>query len=161
LAEAEVRQRLEDRLKAHGVHPGRLTFIAPLPLWRDHVFHYNYLDVALDTTPWSSATTGFEALSMGVPLVAIRGNRMAARMSSSLAKGLGHGEWIGSTPKAYADIVETLCADLSALRKEKATRQQETFASTLFDGPDLANNVINLFSDLISTMQNSAKEAAL
>ena len=148
LAEAEVRQRLEDRLKTHGVQPGRLTFIAPLPLWSDHVYHYNYLDVALDTTPWSSATTGFEALSMGVPLVAIRGNRMASRMSSSLAKGLGHGEWIGTSLEAYADIVENLCADLSALRKEKAARQQETFASPLFDGPDLANSVMDLFRDL-------------
>ena len=158
LEDAAVRQRLEERLNAHGVHPGRLTFIAPLKMWREHVYHYNYLDLALDTTPWSSATTGFEALGMGVPLVAIRGNRMAARMSSSLLKGLGRSEWIGNTPETYADIVEGLCTDLASLRKGKANRQQETLASPLFDDVDLANSVMDLFSELHASVMRSGEE---
>jgi predicted O-linked N-acetylglucosamine transferase (SPINDLY family) len=146
----EVRQRLEERLKAHGVHPGRLTFIAPVNQWSDHVYLYNHLDIALDTTPWSSATTGFEALAMGVPLVAIRGQRMAARMSSSLLKGLGRGEWVSNSVDAFADIIEQLCADLPTLRQHKTTRQQETLASPLFDGPDLAHHVTQLFAELVA-----------
>ncbi|MFN9545947.1 MAG: tetratricopeptide repeat protein [Cyanobacteriota bacterium] len=158
LLDPVMRQRLEDRLAERGVHPGRVTFLAPLQKWQDHVDHYNLLDIALDTTPWSSATTGFEALAMGVPLVAIRGNRMAARMSSSLVKGLGRREWIGETAERIADIVAELCADLPTLRKEKAARQREVFASPLFDGADLANQVMNLFSDLVSSVTESKRE---
>lgn len=146
-----IRTSLEQRLADLGVHPGRLTFIAPLGLWSDHVYHYNFLDLALDTTPWSSATTGFEALAMGVPLLAIRGKTMASRMSSSLVKGVGRSPWISSTPTDFADVVETLCGDLSALRKEKKDRQQQTFASPLFDGPDLARHCMDLFAEIVSS----------
>lgn len=148
LQDPAMRTRLEERLTALGVHPSRVTFLAPLNLWWDHVDHYNILDIALDTTPWSSATTGFEALAMGVPLVAIRGSTMAARMSSSLVKGLGRREWIGDTPESVASIVANLCADLPTLRAEKAARQQQVFASALFDGADLANCVMDLFANI-------------
>lgn len=150
LQDPAMRQRLEDRLAGFGVHPGRVTFLAPLEQWTDHVDHYNILDVALDTTPWSSATTGFEALAMGVPLVAIRGNRMASRMSSSLVRGVGREEWIGDTPEAIATIVAELCSDLPELRRNKATRQRNALASSLFDGVDLSNQLMDLFEDLVA-----------
>ena len=145
LQDPVLRQRLEDRLANLGVHPGRLMLLAPVPLWWDHVDHYNLLDVALDTTPWSSATTGFEVLAMGVPLVTIRGNRMSARMSSSLVRGLDRNEWLADTPEAFAAIVANLCADLPKLRASKTTRQQEALASPLFDEVDLALQVTDLF----------------
>jgi protein O-GlcNAc transferase len=145
LQDPDVRQRLQDRLDARGVAPGRLTFLAPVAGWHNHVDHYNLLDVALDTTPWSSATTGFEALGMGVPLVPIRGSRMASRMSSGLVRGLGRGEWIGDDSRAITAVVANLCANLPALREGKVRRQREALASPLFDGADLATKVTELF----------------
>jgi predicted O-linked N-acetylglucosamine transferase (SPINDLY family) len=149
LQDSALRKRLEERFAAYGVKPSRLVFHAPVTLWWEHVDHYNILDIALDTTPWSSATTGFEALAMGVPLVAIRGSTMASRMSSSLVKGLGRPEWIGDSPQAIADIIESLCSDLPALRQAKATRQQEVFSSPLFDSVDFAHSVTDLFSAMV------------
>lgn len=149
LQERPMRERLEERFAALGIPANRLTFLAPVQAWWDHVDHYNVLDIALDTTPWSSATTGFEALAMGVPLVAIRGNSMASRMSSSLVKGMGKPEWAGGSPEAIADIVEALCADIPTLRKDKAARQQAVFAGPLFDGVELANRVMDLFASVV------------
>jgi protein O-GlcNAc transferase len=151
LQDPAIRQRLEERLSLLGVSPGRLIFVAPLGSWHDHVYHYNYLDVALDTTPWSSATTGFEALSMGVPLVAIRGNTMASRMSSSLVKGLQQDRWIAQKPEDFADIVESLCNDLVVLREERSKRQRAVFQSLLFDGADLAEKLTDLFGELVAS----------
>jgi protein O-GlcNAc transferase len=151
LQDPGVRGRLEERLQRLGVEPGRLIFVAPLDFWWHHVEHYNYLDVALDTTPWSSATTGFEALGMGVPVVAIRGDQMAARMSSALLKGLGREEWISQTPDDFADIVAKLCGELDQLRQDKGIRQRETFDSPLFDGPGLATSVTDLFKALVAS----------
>jgi len=156
LRDPAIRQRLEERLAHHGVHPGRITFLSPLGTWFDHVFHYNYLDLALDTTPWSSATTGFEALAMGLPLVAIRGNSMASRMSSSLLKGLGRSDCIAHDPQEFGEIVARLCFDLNGLRQGKQERQIATFNSQLFDGADLANHVTDLLVNLSRTKGNNA-----
>ncbi|MFM9071946.1 MAG: tetratricopeptide repeat protein [Cyanobium sp.] len=138
VVDPEVRNALETNLKARGIEPTRLAFLPPEGLWQDHVDFYNILDVALDTTPWSSATTCFEALAMGTPMVAIRGQRMAARMSSSLVKGLGMENWVAETPHEFGLIVETLCRNLSDLRNSKNALQQRTLSSALFNGKDLA-----------------------
>jgi predicted O-linked N-acetylglucosamine transferase (SPINDLY family) len=101
--------------------------------------------VALDTTPWSSATTGFDALMMGVPLVAIRGGCTAARMSASIVQGLGRPEWIAETPEQFAAIVAELCADLPALRASKQELRRGVQASPLFDGVDLTRHLEQAF----------------
>jgi len=143
-----VRTRMGERLGDVGVEANRVVFMPPEPEWKDHVDLYNVIDVALDTTPWSSATTAFEALAMGTPLVAIRGNRMVARMSSSVVRGLGQPEWIAETPEQFADRVASLCEDIPKLRADKAERQRQMLASALFDGADLARQVEDAFLEM-------------
>ena len=137
-----VCERIADVLaRDHDVDSQRLRFLPMLGEWNDHVDCYNILDVALDTTPWSSATTGFEALAMGAPLVVIKGGCTAARMSTSLVQGMGRPEWVARTPEEFAAIVADLCSDLPALRAGKKERQRQAQNSLLFDGPDLAHHL--------------------
>jgi predicted O-linked N-acetylglucosamine transferase (SPINDLY family) len=107
----------------------------------EHLRTYNQIDVALDTTPWSSASTGFDALAMGVPLVAIRGDCASARMSSSLLRGIDREEWIQEDPAGFAAVVAELTADLPRLRAGRTERQRRVLASPLFDPIDLAHHV--------------------
>jgi len=127
------------------VDASRISFLAHVGSWEEHMATYNQLDVALDTTPWSSATTGFDALAMGVPLVAIRGGCTAARMSASIVKGLGRPECIAESPQQFAEIVAALCADLPALRASKPEMRSLVLASPLFDGVDLSNELEQAF----------------
>ena len=156
VADPNVCERIADVLaKEHDVDPQRLRFLPMLGEWNDHVDCYNILDVALDTTPWSSATTGFEALAMGAPLVAIKGGCTAARMSTSLVQGVGRPEWVARTPDEFAAIVAELCADLPALRAGKQERQRQAQNSSLFDGKDLAQHL----QTALIAMVNKAKQA--
>ncbi len=145
VADAETRERIVRTLAGHGVAPERISFLGYVGGWEDHMATYNHLDVALDTTPWSSATTGFDALAMGVPLVAIRGGCTAARMSASILKGLGRPEWIAETPEQFAAIVAGLCADLPALRDSKPELRGRVLSSPLFDGLDLTRQLEQAF----------------
>jgi predicted O-linked N-acetylglucosamine transferase (SPINDLY family) len=145
VADAETRARIVHSLAGHGVAPERISFLGYVGGWEDHMATYNQLDVALDTTPWSSATTGFDALAMGVPLVAIRGGCTAARMSASILKGLGRPEWIAETPDQFAAIVARLCADLPALRASKPELRRRVLTSPLFDGLDLTRQLEQAF----------------
>ncbi len=145
VADAETRERIVRTLAGDGVAPERISFLDYVGGWEDHMATYNQLDVALDTTPWSSATTGFDALAMGVPLVAIRGGCTAARMSASILKGLGRPEWIAETPEQFAAIVARLCADLPALRASRPELRRRVLASPLFDGADLSVHLEEAF----------------
>ncbi|MFM7547744.1 MAG: tetratricopeptide repeat protein [Cyanobacteriota bacterium] len=133
-----VRERITAFLGRGGVERERIRFLPPTGSWEEHMALYNAIDVALDATPWSSASTGFDALSMGVPLVAIRGGCTAARMSAAILLGIGRGEWIADSPARFAAVVAGLCRDLESLRQGKHSLRQQVLASPLFDGADLA-----------------------
>jgi predicted O-linked N-acetylglucosamine transferase (SPINDLY family) len=134
-------ERIRTALAQRGIDPARLSFRPRLAAMGDHLRAYNGLDIALDTTPWSSSSTAFDALSMGVPLVAIRGDGASARMSSSLLTGIGREEWICGDPAGFAAAVAELCRDLPALRAGRAARQRQVLASPLYDPLDLAQHV--------------------
>jgi protein O-GlcNAc transferase len=148
LQDKAVKDFLEKRLENYGVSAERVRMIPPVAEWSDHLDFYNILDIALDTTPWSSATTGFEALGMGVPLVALRGDRMVARMSSSLVKGLGHCEWVAHSAEEAVNIIEDLGQSITNLRENKKRLQEEALASVLWDGYGLCKELENAFSSM-------------
>jgi predicted O-linked N-acetylglucosamine transferase (SPINDLY family) len=140
-ANASACTRIRSGLEQRGIPPSRLSFLPRQAAMEEHLRTYNQIDVALDTTPWSSASTGFDALAMGVPLVAIRGDCASARMSSSLLRGIDREEWIQEDPAGFAAVVAELTADLPRLRAGRTERQRRVLASPLFDPIDLAHHV--------------------
>jgi predicted O-linked N-acetylglucosamine transferase (SPINDLY family) len=140
-----VRLKIEASLGKRGVEPSRLAFFPPEGEWYDHVDFYNILDIAFDTTPWSSATTCFEAIAMGTPMIAIRGQRMSARMSSSLVKSIGMDQLVATTAYQFGEAAEKLCIDISMLRDSKRKRQIEASKSKLFDGKNLTEELESCF----------------
>lgn len=147
-------ERIRNFIRNQGVDPERLLFMPMTADWNDHLQHYNLVDVALDATPWSSATTAFDALGMGVPLVAIRGNCMSARMSSSIVKAIGKGSWVATNPDQYSNIVADLCEDLGALRRNRCERQKDFLASKLFDSAGMANCLQDAFTSMVRNARN-------
>lgn len=137
-ADPQVRERITGTLAAAGVDPARVRFEGWAADWAAHMAAYNRIDLALDATPWSSATTAFEALAMGTPLLAIRGATLAGRMSTAVLEGFGEPGWIADTPEALAAIARELTADLPTLRAGRVERRERAVAGPLFDGADLA-----------------------
>ncbi len=144
--------RILDSFNADGISAKRIEFRGRNASWYDHLSAYNDIDIALDTTPWSSATTGFDALVMGVPLVAIRGDAMVSRMSSSLVRGLGRQDWEATTPKEFAAIVGTLADEIETHRGGKSLLQQQVLASQLYDAKDLAMHLDKAFESMIKKL---------
>lgn len=149
-----ARRRILESLERQGVESSRVTFLPWTKTWHEHMHCHNQIDIALDTTPWSSSTTAFNALSMGVPLVAIRGQTMAARMSASIVSGIGKPEWICDTEEAFAATLVGLSSNLSALRAGKQSLQEEVLSSQLFDGKHLTQHLESAFRQMIASNQS-------
>lgn len=128
-----TRKRIEETLEQLGIHPDRIYFFGPVGSHLDHLDSYNAIDIALDTTPWSGATTAFEALGMGVPLVAICGDTTSGRMSTSVVSAAGKSHWIAHSKEDFARIAAELAEDYQHLRKSKASMQREIRSGILFD----------------------------
>jgi protein O-GlcNAc transferase len=140
-ADLASRERLLRHLRREGIAPDRIELVARVADWSAHMALYNRVDIALDTIPLNSGTTGFDALVMGVPLVAMRGNWMGARLTATMLKALGRPEWIADNPTEYVQILQTLAADRVALAAIKESLRAQVFASELCDQQGLARDL--------------------
>ncbi|MCP9837859.1 tetratricopeptide repeat protein [Cyanobium sp. N.Huapi 1H5] len=137
-----------EELMSFGVDSCRVTFLGQTLGWREHMDHFNLIDIAFDTTPWSGATTAFDTLSMGVPLIGIRGDCTSARMSSSVLKAIGADDWISETPEEFASIALGLASDLNALRGGKEKLQHRVLKSSLYDAVGLTRALEYAFEEM-------------
>lgn len=128
-----IRKRIEETLEQLGVNPNRIYFFGPVGSHLDHLDCYNAIDIALDTTPWSGATTAFEALGMGVPLIAICGETTSGRMSTSVVSAAGRNDLIANSIDDFARIASKLANNYKQIRADKSTMQQDIRSGILFD----------------------------
>ncbi|HZP65347.1 MAG TPA: tetratricopeptide repeat protein, partial [Rudaea sp.] len=109
-----------DRAGRSGIAAERIE-LAGYGTPRDALSAYGEVDIALDTFPFSGCATSCDALSMGVPVVALRGETMAGRQSASLLTSLGLSELVCADARAYVETAVALAentARRAALRQE-------------------------------------------
>jgi predicted O-linked N-acetylglucosamine transferase (SPINDLY family) len=139
---------LQEQFAQRGVDPQRVV-CGPVQTGNmRHLQAYQEIDVALDSFPWSGHTTACEALWMGVPVVTLRGERYAGRMTASVLESLGLGEWVAATPEDYVRIA----AELAAAEQERARLRQELrpllLRSSLCDGRSFTRGLEEVYRRL-------------
>lgn len=92
---------------------------------------------------------------MGVPLVAMRGNWMGVRLTSSMHNALGRPEWIAEDRGEYVQILQTLAADRAALAAIKQSLRAEVLASELCDQRGLARDLGAAFGGMVDKSMQS------
>lgn len=135
LASAGLRARLHGWFEARGIPASRLELLAHVPSHADHLALYRRVDVALDPFPYNGTTTTCEALSMGVPVVTLRGSAHAGRVGASLLSSVGLSRFVASSPEDYIRIAADLARDRTGLDDLRRTLRPTLAASPLGDGP--------------------------
>ncbi|WP_190275867.1 O-linked N-acetylglucosamine transferase, SPINDLY family protein [Thiorhodovibrio frisius] len=133
-----VQARILGPLREQGIHPDRVEFRGASAAWSDHMDAYNDTDIALDSLPFNSATTGFDALWMGTPLITLTGDRLAGRQAASLLSGLGRTEWIARDADEFVAIVTGLAQDPARGQRLREIQRAQMRQSELCDGEGLA-----------------------
>ena len=140
-----LRSTTLQRFERAGIAAGRIDL---QPYESDQVQHlraYEAVDIALDPFPHNGVTTTCAALWMGVPVVALRGDRHAARMCASVLEGAGLADCIADTPAEYQAIAVALAADTARLERMRAGMRQLLAGSALLDEAGAARQVEQSF----------------
>lgn len=146
----ETHERIRAVLRENGIAADRVLFL-PRVIDSDFAAHmqlYDHLDIALDTIPANSGTTAFDALWMGVPLVALEGTRVCSRMAASILKVLGRPEWVARTEEEYVSIVCALARDIEGRAKQRQSLRPAMRSSELCDGKGLARSLEDAFESM-------------
>lgn len=143
-----ISHRFLARFESQGVSPDRISMISADDSPQDHLSHYGETDIALDTFPFSGATTTFQALWMGVPVISLLGERFIGRMGGSLSTQAGLEDLVADNPDEYVEKAVALANDLPRLRELRAGMRQRISSSSLCDGPGFAANMENAFQTM-------------
>lgn len=129
----EVQQLIVQEFAAAGISQEHVEFRGR----SDHraaLEQYGDVDIALDTFPWNGGLTTCEALLMGVPVVALKGERILSRQSAAMMHALGLDDFVADEPEQYVDIARSRARDLQALAQLRGELRQRLKASPLCDG---------------------------
>jgi len=138
--EGTARQALLRDLAGQGVAPDRVTLCPHLPL-ADYYGAITDADIALDTTPYSGATTTCDTLWMGVPVVTVPGTRPPSRSAASVLHTVGLSEWIAASPDAYVELAVQFARDTPRLAELRRTLRRRMQDSPLMDEARFARDM--------------------
>lgn len=136
-----VRADFMSRFTARGVDAERVDLLDGIPTVSGHLAAYSKIDIALDPFPYNGTTTTCEALWMGVPVIALAGDRHAARVSASLLTRVGLSELIAGSQDEYVRIAAALANDPERIARIHATLRPAMAASPLCDADGFARAI--------------------
>ncbi len=147
-ADKGTRALYRDRLAARGIPPARVELIGWSPGSVSHLKLYERIDIALDPFPYNGTTTTCEALWMGVPVIALKGDRHSGRVGASLLARIGADEWVADTSEDYVARAARLAADPSQLTMLRKTLRARVAASPLCDRVAFARAMEAVYRDM-------------
>jgi predicted O-linked N-acetylglucosamine transferase (SPINDLY family) len=112
--ETELRANLIERFRHNGISPDRLDFHPRLPMVEYLALHHE-VDIILDTFPYSGGTTSNHALSMGVPVLSLVGDRLSQRQGANIMGRIGLQEWVVESEDDYVERAVRAAGELRSL----------------------------------------------
>jgi predicted O-linked N-acetylglucosamine transferase (SPINDLY family) len=154
LAGPEKMQRnLRAEAERAGVAPQRLIF-ADRVAQDAHIARLPCADLALDTLPYGSHTTGCDALWMGVPMLTCRGSTFAGRVGASLLDSAGLPELIAESLESYGERLLELVTNPARLADYshhlRTTRERNPLFDTAGFARDWESLLLQIYDEAAS-----------
>jgi predicted O-linked N-acetylglucosamine transferase (SPINDLY family)/thioredoxin-like negative regulator of GroEL len=118
---------------AAGIAPERVVFIPREGSAALNRARYQLVDIVLDTFPYSGGDTTLAALDMGVPVVALCGERHSERTSYSILMHAGLKETIAFSEAEFVEIACKLAGDPPLCEKNRAAIRESVEHSGVVD----------------------------
>ena len=147
-AQESLQESLIKRFTTLGVGHDRVLFEASPDTLMGHLRRYEMIDIALDPFPFNGATTTFQALWMGVPVISLAGETFISRATGSILHHAGLGDLAVDTPKAYVACARDLAGDLERLRTLRVDLRERMAASPLCNAANYACSVETAYRDM-------------
>jgi predicted O-linked N-acetylglucosamine transferase (SPINDLY family) len=91
---------LRERFIGHGIAGERVGFLGSSPR-EQHLAAFGKTDIGLDPFPQNGGVSTWEALHMGVPVVAKLGHTAPSRLSGAILTSISMGDWVAQNADDY------------------------------------------------------------
>ncbi|WP_153074266.1 tetratricopeptide repeat protein [Paraburkholderia bonniea] len=158
LSSASAQRKMQVRFAAHGIEADRLLLEQGAPR-SEYLAAYHRVDVMLSPFPYPGGTTTAEGLWMGVPVLALKGERFVTHICESVLHGAGQAAWIAQDREAYVAKAAAVAsvAGREALVSLRAALRHQVLSSPLCDAPRFARHLEQAFHDMWAQYMNQSR----
>jgi predicted O-linked N-acetylglucosamine transferase (SPINDLY family) len=158
---AVAQENLLREAGAHGIDPARILFAPRVEDYAGHLARLALADLALDTFPYNSHSTGVDTLWAGVPMVTCLGDIFPARVGASLLHAAGLAELVAPSPEAYLATALRLYRDPALLGDVRRRLAEGRDQVPLFDMERFVGDLERLYSRMWDNFSTGRHEAIL
>ena len=152
-----AKQNLRQAASRHGIDPRRIIF-AGWASQADHLGRLQLADLALDTFPYGSHTTGSDALWAGVPMVSLKGETFASRVSASLLNAIGLSDLVTETWEDYFALAKRIATDTTEHARLKRRLLANRATMPLFNTLEFARDLEGLYQAIWRQQQAGVRD---
>ena len=160
LIDKRFRERFRTRITIAGIPLDRVTLLEPESEYSDHLDAYRHVDLCLDPFPYNGTTTTCEALYMGVPTLAFKGERCSSRVGASLLNQIGLDAFVGDSVKDYIETAVYWAKQPGELAPLRSRLRDKFISSSLGDAKRFADDFFAQLRESYSTLANDEAELA-
>ena len=150
LDDASVRDGLLARFVRNGVSTERIELLGATSR-SDHLATLNRVDICLDPFPQNGGVSTWEALQMGVPVVAKLGNTLSGRVAGSILAAIDMQDWVAASAQDYVEIAVARSCRLDELADSRHALPGRIAASTAGNPVAYAGEVAKAYRSMWQT----------
>ena len=162
LADESNRERIRHAFAGAGIPASRIELqdTSVTPGWNAHMAYYNRVDIALDPVGGvGGGTTTCDALWMAVPVITLRGDRMAGCMTASMLHAIGQPEWVAQSEQEYVDKIVELARDVDLRQRLRSGQRDRMAQSPLCDSQGMATHLENAYRTMFQEWLDEQQSA--
>jgi len=144
LNEEATQARILGRFADLGITAERIILRASSP-HRDMLAEYADMDIALDPFPYNGGMTTLEALLMGLPVVALAGNSVVSRQTTSILLNMDCANLVFNEMPAYIDGAIQLACDFNSLVVLRSTMRDKLLSSPICQSEQFTRDLESLY----------------
>jgi predicted O-linked N-acetylglucosamine transferase (SPINDLY family) len=156
-----AKANLEREAATRGIDPARVVFAPRTETQAQHLARLQLADLALDTFPYNSHSTGIDTLWAGVPMVTCMGETFASRVGASALRAVNLPELVTTSLDQYQELILELYRDQGRLRVLRQHLNADKSALPLFDMKAFAKAMVDVFVRMSQDQTRGKKDPIL
>jgi predicted O-linked N-acetylglucosamine transferase (SPINDLY family) len=153
-----LKKNLLEKFARSGIEENRIILSLHDSNKYDYLAAYNNIDIALDPFPLGGGTTTHDLLWMSVPLIALYGTRMSARISAGILHNINSSELIAYTQQEYINKAVELANNIDQIKSYKKNLRNKYLSSPCCDKELFASQLNKAFRDIWENTSTDIKD---
>jgi glycosyltransferase involved in cell wall biosynthesis len=151
------RHFLRNTMAALGITGDRLVLL-PGTDREGVLLNYAKVDISLDTWPYAGGNTIAESVWQGVPVIALKGDRLSAAYGASLVNGCGLGDLVASSCDEYVAIAARLAENSQRLVELRGALRRMLGENDFGNPATLAHALQDAYCTMLAKRWNGENE---